>query len=159
MMTKTLVRTVNDRKRTVCLPFSFLFSWGVPESRKLLDIIVNGRIILELMAGKFSLHHRVQNGSDAHLVSYPMGTSGSVPGVKLSGREADHSLPSSVEVKECVELYHHSPSTPSWRGAQLKHRDNFTREIRCEVVDWILLAHDKVEWRALVITLMNYRVP
>jgi hypothetical protein len=25
-----------------------------------------------------------------------------------------------------VELYLHSPSTPSWRGAQLKHRDNFT---------------------------------
>jgi hypothetical protein len=29
--------------------------------------------------------------------------------VKLPGREADHSLPSSVEVKECVELYLHSP--------------------------------------------------
>jgi hypothetical protein len=26
-----------------------------------------------------------------------------------SGREADHSLPSSAEVKECVELYLHSP--------------------------------------------------
>jgi hypothetical protein len=27
-----------------------------------------------------------------------------------------------------VELYTHSPNTPSWRGAQLrkKHRDNFT---------------------------------
>jgi hypothetical protein len=25
-----------------------------------------------------------------------------------------------------VELYLHSPSTPSWRGAQLKHSDNFT---------------------------------
>jgi hypothetical protein len=25
-----------------------------------------------------------------------------------------------------VELYLHSPSTPSWLGAQLKHRDNFT---------------------------------
>jgi hypothetical protein len=25
-----------------------------------------------------------------------------------------------------VELYLHSPNTPSWRGAQLKHRDNFT---------------------------------
>jgi len=26
----------------------------------------------------------------------------------------------SAEVKECVELYLHSPNTPSWRGAQLK---------------------------------------
>jgi hypothetical protein len=25
-----------------------------------------------------------------------------------------------------VELYIHSPNTPSWCGAQLKHRDNFT---------------------------------
>jgi len=24
-----------------------------------------------------------------------------------------------------VELYLNSPDTPSWRGAQLKHRDNF----------------------------------
>jgi hypothetical protein len=49
-------------------------------------------------------------------------------GVKQSGREADHSLPSSAEVKECVELYLHSPNTPLWRSAQLKkkHRENFT---------------------------------
>jgi len=25
-----------------------------------------------------------------------------------------------------VELYLHSPNAPSWRGAQLKHRDRFT---------------------------------
>jgi hypothetical protein len=25
-----------------------------------------------------------------------------------------------------MELYLHSPNTPSWLGAQLKHRDNFT---------------------------------
>jgi hypothetical protein len=36
-----------------------------------------------------------------------------------SGREADHSPPSSAEVKEWVELYLHSPITSSWRGAQL----------------------------------------
>jgi hypothetical protein len=36
-----------------------------------------------------------------------------------SGREADHSPPSSVEVKEWVELYLHSPKAPSWRDAQL----------------------------------------
>jgi hypothetical protein len=47
-------------------------------------------------------------------------------GVKRPGREADHSPPSSDEVKEGVELYLHSPNTPSWHGAQLKeHRDNF----------------------------------
>jgi hypothetical protein len=36
-----------------------------------------------------------------------------------SGREADHSPPSSAEVREWVELYFHSPNTPSRRGAQL----------------------------------------
>jgi hypothetical protein len=53
-----------------------------------------------------------------------------VPGVlslevKRPGREADHSPPSSAEVKKCVELYLHSPNTPPWRGAHLKLRDNF----------------------------------
>jgi hypothetical protein len=55
-----------------------------------------------------------------------MGTRGSFPGVKRSGREADPSLPSSAEVKEWVELYLNFPNTPSWRGAQLKkHSDYF----------------------------------
>jgi hypothetical protein len=36
-----------------------------------------------------------------------------------SGREADHSPPSSAKVKEWVELYLHSHNTPSWRGVQL----------------------------------------
>jgi hypothetical protein len=36
-----------------------------------------------------------------------------------SGREADHSPPSGAEVKERVELYLYSPSTPSWRDAHL----------------------------------------
>jgi hypothetical protein len=41
-------------------------------------------------------------------------------GIKRPEREVGHSPPSSAEVKECVELYLHSPSTPSWRRAQLK---------------------------------------
>jgi hypothetical protein len=36
-------------------------------------------------AGNFSLHHRVHNGSGAHLASYPMGTGGSFPGGKAAG--------------------------------------------------------------------------
>jgi hypothetical protein len=63
-------------------------------------------------AGNFSLYHRVQNGSGAHLASYPMGTRDAFP-----GGEADNSPLSSAEVKECVGLYIHSPNTPSWRGA------------------------------------------
>jgi hypothetical protein len=41
--------------------------------------------------------------------------------VKWPAREADHSPPSSAEVKEWVELYLHSPNTPPWRSAQLKN--------------------------------------
>jgi hypothetical protein len=49
-----------------------------------------------------------------------VGVRGLFLGVKRPGQEADHSLPSSAEIKECVELYNHSPNTPAWRGAQLK---------------------------------------
>jgi hypothetical protein len=37
------------------------------------------RVLFSVGAGNFSLHHRVQNGSGAHLASYPMGTRGSFP--------------------------------------------------------------------------------
>jgi hypothetical protein len=67
------------------------------------------RVRFPARAGNFSLHHRVQNGSGAHPASCPMGNRGSFPGVKHPGREADHMPPSSAEVKECVELYLHSP--------------------------------------------------
>jgi hypothetical protein len=54
----------------------------------------------------FFLHHRIQNGSGAHPASYP---GDFALGVKRPGREADNSPPYSTEVKECVELYLHSP--------------------------------------------------
>jgi hypothetical protein len=47
-------------------------------------------------------------------------------GVEQLGREADHSPPSNAEVKDCVELYLHSPHTPSWRGAQFKQSTETT---------------------------------
>jgi hypothetical protein len=86
----------------------------------------SSRVQFSAGAGNFSFHHRVQNGSGAHPASYTMGTGASALGVKRPGREAENSPPSSAKVKEWVELYLHSPSTPSWGGAQLKHRDNFT---------------------------------
>jgi hypothetical protein len=75
-------------------------------------------------AGNFSLHHRVQNGSGAYPASYPMDTRGSFRGGKAAGAWG-WPPPSSTGVREWVELYLHSPHTPSWRGAQFKHRDNF----------------------------------
>jgi hypothetical protein len=49
---------------------------------------------------KFSFLHIVQTGSGVHPTSYKIGTGGSFPGVKRQGREADHSLPTSAEVKK-----------------------------------------------------------
>jgi len=47
----------------------------------------------------------------AHPASCPMATRA------LSlGREADHSPPSSVEVKECMEVYFHTHNKSSWSG-------------------------------------------
>jgi hypothetical protein len=45
--------------------------------------------------------------------------------VKQPGLEANHSPLCKSEVKECLEIYLHSPNSPSWRGAQLKYRDKF----------------------------------
>jgi uncharacterized membrane protein len=50
-------------------------------------------------AGIFSLHHWVRPCSGVHTASYPMGTSGSFPGVRRPGCEADHSPPSSSRAK------------------------------------------------------------
>jgi hypothetical protein len=43
------------------------------------------RVRLPAGAGNFSLHHRVQKGSEAHPASYPMGTGGSFPEGKAAG--------------------------------------------------------------------------
>jgi hypothetical protein len=74
----------------------------------------------------FYLHHRVQNDSGAHPASYPMGTRGSFPGIKRPGREADHSHPSSAEVKEYVELYLHSPIRLHGVVLSLKKKSTWT---------------------------------
>jgi hypothetical protein len=58
------------------------------------------RVRFPARAGNFSLHYSVQNGSGTHPASYPMGTGAVSLKVKRPGREADHSPPSSAEVKE-----------------------------------------------------------
>jgi hypothetical protein len=45
----------------------------------------SSRVRFPAGAGNFSLHHRVQNGSEAHPASYPMGTRGSFPAGKAAG--------------------------------------------------------------------------
>jgi hypothetical protein len=66
---------------------------------ELFETDLNNTSRIKFLPGTFSLHHRVQNGSEAH-PAYPGGTRGSFLGGKAAGREADHSPPSSAEVKE-----------------------------------------------------------
>jgi hypothetical protein len=59
---------------------------------------------------ELSLLHVVQNGSGVRPASYPMGIGGALsPRIKRPGREADHSPPTSDEVKKNVDQYIHSP--------------------------------------------------
>ena len=55
----------------------------------------------------------VQTGAGTHPASYTT-VNGSFPGVKRQGGGVDHTLSSSAEVKEKVQLYIYSPSEPSW---------------------------------------------
>jgi hypothetical protein len=54
-----------------------------------------GRSGLDSRKGLGNLCHRFHTCSVAHTVSYPMGTGGSYPRVKLLGHEGDHSPPTS----------------------------------------------------------------
>jgi hypothetical protein len=85
-----------------------------------------GRYSDELRAGRpgfdsrqgrdISLLYSVQTGSEAHPASYPMGTGTNFKGVKRPERKADHSHPSSAEVKNGGAI----PSLPhmsSWHSA------------------------------------------
>jgi hypothetical protein len=67
-------------------------------------------------------------------------------GVKRPGCEADHLPPSSAEAKEWVELYFHSLRTPSWRGDQLKHGNNYTFTLYA-THDWTLIV---ILWHATI---------
>jgi hypothetical protein len=99
----------------------------------LLDLITVGyglddrssRVRFLVGAGNFSLHHRVRNGSEAHPVSYPIGTRGCCLGGESAGCEADHSPPSSAEVKN-VWSYTSTPQYVFMAWCLVKHRDNFT---------------------------------
>jgi len=69
-----------------------------------LGISASVRFPAEAIERFFSPRHLAQTGPGAHPASYPIGIWGSSLGAKWPEHEADHSLPSSAKVKECVEL-------------------------------------------------------
>jgi hypothetical protein len=64
----------------------------------------------------FSLRHGIHTGPGVHPASYPLGTKGCSPGIRRTECEADHSPPSSAEVKNAW-TYVTIPHKSSWRGA------------------------------------------
>jgi hypothetical protein len=74
-------------------------------------------------------HHTMKtwgNGDIAPRVSCVTGIRGSFPGGKSAGACICPRKTIKFRGEVCVGLYLHSPSMPSWRDAQLKHRDNLT---------------------------------
>jgi hypothetical protein len=86
------------------------------------------KVLVRVPAGavNFPLHHHVQASSGAHPVSYIMGTRGSFPGVRRSGREADQSSTSSVEFENAWSCTCTPPIRLTGVVLKLKHKDNFT---------------------------------
>jgi hypothetical protein len=74
--------------------------------------------------------------SDPLWVSPNLLSSG-VPGVKRSGREGDHSPPTSAEVKNTWSYTSTPPNKPLWSSARLKHRDNVNLYLYCELPVYI----------------------
>jgi hypothetical protein len=84
-----------------------------------------------------------------------MGTGGSFPGGKARpGRDADHSPPSSAEVKNEYELYLLSPNVPPWRVAgQLyfffyvqmdNYSDYHPTKISCRYISFFIYFYDSL---------------
>jgi hypothetical protein len=70
--------------------------------------------------------HAFLISSGAHPASYPMGIRGSFHDCKAASAWSCSLASIQCRGQECVELYLHSPNTPSWRDAQLNQRENFT---------------------------------
>jgi hypothetical protein len=84
------------------------------------------RVRFPAEGGNFSLHHRVQNGSEAHPASYPMGTRGSFPGSKTAGA---WSWPLTSIYTRGQRMSGAMPPLPQYAfmaWCLVKYRDNFT---------------------------------
>jgi hypothetical protein len=76
-------------------------------------------------AGNFSLHRRVQNGSEAHPASYPVGTRGSFPGGKAAGAWSWPLTSIWCRGQRMSGAIHPLPQYAFMAWCLVKHRDNF----------------------------------
>jgi hypothetical protein len=87
----------------IILPFN-LMGDGIAQSvyRRAVSWTSEGLQFKSRQGQDFTSLHVVQTGSGAHPSFYSVGTRGSFPGVKRLVREADHSPPTSVELKKIL---------------------------------------------------------
>jgi hypothetical protein len=102
-----------QRGMEVCCFFVELFRGAIPTY-----ITTGGTALVRFLPGArdFSALHKVLTGCGARTASYPMGTGTAILGGKAQGREADHSPPSSAEVKNCGAIPP-LPHVSSWHSA------------------------------------------
>jgi hypothetical protein len=83
------------------------------------------RVRFPAVAGNFSLHHRVQNGSGAHPASCPTGTGGSFPGGIAAGGVK---LTTHLRLVPRSRMSGAIPPFPQYvfMACLVKHRYNFT---------------------------------
>jgi len=74
-------------------------------------------------------------------VYYPLGTRVSFPGGKATGTWSWPLSSIYSRGQECVGLYLHCRNTPSWRGAELKHRDIILPYLTFTFLYFILYRH------------------
>jgi hypothetical protein len=94
------------------LYFLNVFALKQPESSRYSDWLRAGRLRGRSrvpVGSRISLLHVVHTSSGVHSTSYPMGIGGFLPVVKQLGHEADHSLPTSAEVKK---MWIHTSTSP-----------------------------------------------
>jgi hypothetical protein len=93
-----LQKEYNITRFSFSLPY---FGAGIAQSVCRLDTCRTAeRSDFESRKGQdFSPFPVVQTGSGAHSASYTVGIGGSFPGIKQPGSEADHSPPTSTDVK------------------------------------------------------------
>jgi hypothetical protein len=67
---------------------------------------------------------------------------------------------------DMVNVYRILDRTPEWKGTLWRNRRKWENNIRMDLkeilsedVDWIHLAHDRVQWWAVMNTVMNFRIP
>jgi hypothetical protein len=88
----------------LCLRFHIFYSFVLGPGIKLMELVLAGTIVFRIYWRSLSIVHHllhiVQTGSGVHPTSYKMGIGSSFPGVKRQGRKADHSPPTSAEVKK-----------------------------------------------------------